>query len=592
MRIATLAEQRSIGLPDREDVIEALRRILESPDFLASSRNRKFLAHIIEETLAGRAGRLKGYNIALEVFGRDSNFDSQTDPLVRIEAGRLRRSLEHYYLTAGSADPVRISIPKGGYAPVFERVARNEHSAVRPPPALQEPVPGRGPEASRVGMKGWTLTAGAILLIILAAALLSFQVLRPAGTPPPELGQPLKIGPSLLVQRFVNLSGDPSEDYFALGLTEELTAAATRFKSMKVFAGRSSDANPGPPYSSVVDGTRIDYVLKGSVRKLNDWIRVTVRLVDATTGEQLWTETYDRGAGSGQLLDIQFDVASKIAEAIGHPYNVLFTHEAKRLATAGSKDFQVYDCTLKIYAYWEQLNAARHRALRDCHELAVIAAPAYTDAWINLAWLYIDEHRFDYNRSNSTRPPLDRAADAARTATGLEPDNARAHLVTAIVYWFKHDFRAFDQEADLALSLNENDTSVAAELGMRFSLRGDWERAQPLLERAVARAPFKPHLYRIAYSLHAYEAGDYPLAIKEAERTGLPTHPITRFLEVAAYGQMGRTGAAREMWGAIRQTIPRMTDAPRYWMLDRGLTVAYVDRLMEGLDKAGVLADE
>lgn len=592
MPIATLAEQRSIDLPCREDVIEALTRVLSSPEFNASSRNKKFLSYIVEETLAGRAGRLKGYNIATEVFGRDPSFDSQTDPLVRIEAGRLRRSLEHYYLTAGFSDPVRISVPKGGYAPVFERITFGP-SLAKPQLAQQRAANSQPDTPPSIDRRPQALAAGLILLVAITAALLSnFPIPRPASIPTPQLAQPLKIGPSLLVERFANLSGDPAEDYFALGLTEELTAAVTRFKSVKVFAGTGNDTIPSLPNNALLDGASVDYILKGSVRKLKDWIRVTVRLVDATTGEQLWTETYDRGVGSGQFIDIQFDVASKIAEAIGHPYNVLFTHEAKRLAAAGSKDFKIYDCVLKIYSYWENLNPARHRELRDCHELAVIAAPTYTDAWVNLAWLYIDEYRFDYNRSSSTRPPLDRAAEAARNATALEPDNARAHLVTAIVYWFKHDFRAFDQEAALALSLNENDTSVAAELGMRFSLRGDWERAQPLLERAVAQAPFKPHLYRIAYSLHAYETGDYPLALKEAERTQLPNHPIIQLLKVAIYGAMGHISDAREIWRSIQKSTPRMADDPRYWMFDRGLSDPYIDRLMDGLDKAGVLAGE
>jgi hypothetical protein len=94
-------------------VRKALERILGSPDFDASARNRRFLEHIVEETLAGRADRLKGLTIAMDVFGRNVAFDPQHDPVVRIEAAKLRRSLERYYLTAGREDPIRIDIPKG-----------------------------------------------------------------------------------------------------------------------------------------------------------------------------------------------------------------------------------------------------------------------------------------------------------------------------------------------------------------------------------------------------------------------------------------------------------------------------------------------
>ena len=98
-----------------------VQRILASPAFGASERNRNFLAYVVEEALAGRTERIKAYTIATAVFGRDEGFDPQLDSIVRIEAGRLRRSLERYYLTDGRASHLRIDIPRGGYMPVFRR---------------------------------------------------------------------------------------------------------------------------------------------------------------------------------------------------------------------------------------------------------------------------------------------------------------------------------------------------------------------------------------------------------------------------------------------------------------------------------------
>ncbi|TJV15109.1 MAG: hypothetical protein E5Y16_33245, partial [Mesorhizobium sp.] len=102
-----------------EDCRAQLARILNSADFDATGRERRFLSHVVEETLAGRGDRIKAYSIAVEVFGRDMSFDPQTDPIVRIEAGHLRRGLERYYLTAGQDDPILITIAKGGYVPTF-----------------------------------------------------------------------------------------------------------------------------------------------------------------------------------------------------------------------------------------------------------------------------------------------------------------------------------------------------------------------------------------------------------------------------------------------------------------------------------------
>jgi hypothetical protein len=102
-----------------EEIRSEIKRIVESADFAMPERARKFLTYIVNETLAGRADRIKAYSIAIEVFGRSASFDAQSDPVVRIEAGRVRRALEHYYLTAGQDDPIIITIPKGGYVPNF-----------------------------------------------------------------------------------------------------------------------------------------------------------------------------------------------------------------------------------------------------------------------------------------------------------------------------------------------------------------------------------------------------------------------------------------------------------------------------------------
>lgn len=101
--------------------LEALRRILSSGHFRASERNKQFLKFVVEETVAGRASRIKAFTVAVDVFGRDASFDASVDPIVRIAAGHLRRSLEEYYSGRGKRDPVKIILPLGTYAPVFVR---------------------------------------------------------------------------------------------------------------------------------------------------------------------------------------------------------------------------------------------------------------------------------------------------------------------------------------------------------------------------------------------------------------------------------------------------------------------------------------
>src|SRR4051794_13973904 len=98
---------------------DALHRVLESREIVNSDRKKRFLKFIVQEALGGHADRIKAYTIAIDVFDRAPSFDPVSDPVVRIEAGRLRRCLEHYYLTEGHEDPLLIMIPKGGYVPQF-----------------------------------------------------------------------------------------------------------------------------------------------------------------------------------------------------------------------------------------------------------------------------------------------------------------------------------------------------------------------------------------------------------------------------------------------------------------------------------------
>ena len=105
---------------DQKAIRHQLDRILNSGPFHQSQRRQRFLEYLVNETLAGRSDRLKGYNIALEVFDRPETFDPIFDPVVRIEAGRLREKLREYYETDGQSDPIRIDLPKGTYTPQIE----------------------------------------------------------------------------------------------------------------------------------------------------------------------------------------------------------------------------------------------------------------------------------------------------------------------------------------------------------------------------------------------------------------------------------------------------------------------------------------
>ena len=140
------------------DIRAQLGRILESAEFASSARLKDFLSYIVEESLAGRAGRIKGLTIAQTVFGAGESFDPETNSIVRVEAGRLRQRLGEYYAGAGRDDPIRIAVPKGTYAPEFTPVPRD----------IEFPAPptDTGPKDQRSHLRSWSVALAAVLAAI------------------------------------------------------------------------------------------------------------------------------------------------------------------------------------------------------------------------------------------------------------------------------------------------------------------------------------------------------------------------------------------------------------------------------------------
>ncbi|MBK8176078.1 MAG: hypothetical protein IPK66_12690 [Rhodospirillales bacterium] len=215
--------------PPPDEVRAQIRRILGDPALQASPARRELLRFIVEETLAGRADQLKGFAIALAVFGRSDDFAPQSDPVVRVEARRLRRDLHSCYDTAGKRDPVVISIPKGGYVPHFAC----QDSDPQPMPLLP------GDARPRSSWLAIALVAGVVLGICgwLGAKLLGSTSWPWSG----ENGATeLPRRPKIAVLPFSNLGNDRDQAYFAQGITDQIVTDLARFKALFVLSLQST----------------------------------------------------------------------------------------------------------------------------------------------------------------------------------------------------------------------------------------------------------------------------------------------------------------------------------------------------------------
>jgi TolB-like protein len=252
--------------PDQKAIREQLVCILNSGPFHQSQRRQRFLEYLVNETLAGRGERLKAYNVALAVFDRPETFDPVTDPLVRIEAARLREKLREYYGTDGQGDPIRIDLPQGTYTPQIE--FRHEDAP---------------------------------------------QIAREKGSPTHEVSSTV---PSVAVFPFDDLSADQNLGYLGDGVAEDIITALSRFPDLVVVARSSSFTykDKALDVRQVGKELGVGYVLEGSVRKDSDKLRIVAQLIDAKSGEHVWAERFDRSGADPWA--IQDDITGMIVSAL------------------------------------------------------------------------------------------------------------------------------------------------------------------------------------------------------------------------------------------------------------------------------------
>jgi adenylate cyclase len=355
----------------------ALESILASPGFDASARNRRFLEYLVEETLAGRADRLKGLTIAIDVFGRDAaTFDRESDPVVRIEAAKLRRRLKSYYLTAGQHDPIRIDVPKGTYVPTFEE---------RQLPSLDSPAPAGEPGSAiivrspspRAAKPRWQWLATALLAVLLLGALgwLGTDLLAPrlwSGSSQ-DAATALPRGPKIAVLPFLNLSGDPEQAYLAEGVTDQIVTDLARFKALFVLAMETTAKyqQQSADLQHLKRELDIDYLLDGSVTRGSDTIKLSTRLVEAESGKIIWSETYREQLIPTNVFNIQEIVSKQVSTIIASNYGMMAQTDLAKAQRRPPKSFAAYDCVLRYYHYQKLFDQQEHARVRSCLEKAV-----------------------------------------------------------------------------------------------------------------------------------------------------------------------------------------------------------------------------
>jgi len=574
--------------PSAEDVWAQLERMLSHPLFQASEKRRAFLRFIVSEALAGRADGLKGYTIALAVFGRDQSFDPQADPVVRLEARRLRRDLDSYFVDAGQNDPLRISIPKGSYVPSFEW--HNVHSPAAPieMPDAQDHT--TGPAAADASARSKQTfppkrVIAAVLVACLAVGIAGWMLL--AGSTQHNSNPSRE--PAVLVTPFEALSPGENTRYFASGISHELISNLFRFASFRLYAlpVRSSQ-DSRLTFAQIGHNLGAAYIISGSVQANAEEIRITAQVLNATSAKVVWTKSYTRPYELQSLMDIQRELASEIATAIGQPYGVVKTDIGNNPLPAVSS-IESYLCVQRAYGYRRNFLRAEFDPVLHCLQQTVQRDPGYSDGWAMLGWLHVDAGRLGYTGDDNRQKEYEKAVEATTRAVTLDPSNPLALKALGSAYHYIGRYADSERITREAVTLNPNDPEALAQLGWRLAVRGHFDEGIPMLKRAIERSLSPPSWYFHLIAIDLYLKGDYQQMLRVAERSAQGDPGFSQFLLALANSELGNRSATQQALEKMSQYQPVGGD-PGGFLRRHGATDQLQHALLAGLEKARAFA--
>ena len=388
-------------------IADQLDRILKSQTFAQAPTLRRLLRYVLTHTTDREQRDLKEYTIGVDVFDRGPDFDPRIDTIVRVQARRLRAKLEDYYRREGAADPVIVDMPRGHYLAVWR---------LAPAPAAP--------------MTASVVTPGPAASLAAASAALEDGASEP----------------SIAVLPFANLSGDPENEYFTDGLTEEIISGLASVSGLRVvartsvfqFKGRSDDIR------RIGRSLGVQSALEGSVRKDGQRIRVTAQLIDVADGFHMWSHVFD-GALPG-IFSLQEETTRSIVEALRVRLRV---EDEARLQRAQPSSIDAYELYLKGLFFF---NKADHVGLETCvqyFQKAIALDGRFAAAYAAMSEAYL----LWSTVGNRPAPQLFASArQAAERALELG-DLAEAHGAMAGVLALNWEWDAAEREFRTAIEL-------------------------------------------------------------------------------------------------------------------------------------------
>jgi TolB-like protein/tetratricopeptide (TPR) repeat protein len=451
-----------------------LDRVLSSQTFRTAEREKAFLRYVVERTMEGRAAELKEYTIGVEAFGRGDGFDPRLDTIVRTEARNVRRRLARYYEEEGHSDPVRIELPKGGYAPQFVEAPQTETEPVSIAPAII-PETHNTLVATQPAATGWKLGRTSRWWVVGLAGAATIVAIAAFWVHAPSLSRPGAVdAASIAVLPFQDLSGgrDKEGEILSDGLTEELIESLARIPHLRVVARSSAFSYRGRNVDIRKAGLEMSVrnILEGSIRISNGRVRIVARLEDTTNGFQLWSQSFDRKFDD--ILAVQDQISTAIMQSLG-----IQLTGAAILKTGASPSPAAYQDFLQGLYFLNRRTGENIRTSIHYFDRAVAADPSFAPAYSGLAADYAVIAGYT---STPYREVVPQIRAAASKALELDDTLGEAHMFLARADTYEAKWAEAEKEFWRALELSPGSAAV-------HRYYGDYLRRTGHLEQALAQ---------------------------------------------------------------------------------------------------------